>query len=116
VGWGINLAHQGTVIFATWFTYGQDGKPWWLVLLADQTAPNVFSGPVSTVTGSAYDAPAFDPAHSIDTAIGSATLTFADGNHATFQYTLNDPSQNKAVAQTKAITRQVFAEPGTVCQ
>ena len=25
-GWGINLAHQGDVIFATWFTYDAAGK------------------------------------------------------------------------------------------
>ena len=26
-GWGINFAHQSDTIFATWFTYGADGKP-----------------------------------------------------------------------------------------
>ena len=26
-GWGINLAHQGDTIVATWSTYGADGKP-----------------------------------------------------------------------------------------
>ena len=25
-GWGINFAHQGDVIFATWFTYDLTGK------------------------------------------------------------------------------------------
>jgi hypothetical protein len=35
-------------------------------------------------------------------AVGTATLTFADGNNGTFAYTVN------GVSQTKAITRQVF--------
>ena len=26
-GWGINFAHQGDIIFATWFTYDAAGKP-----------------------------------------------------------------------------------------
>ncbi len=30
-GWGINFAHQGDIIFATWFTYDAGGKPWWLI-------------------------------------------------------------------------------------
>jgi hypothetical protein len=39
-----------------------------------------------------------------------ATLTFADGNNATFAYTVN------GIAQNKAITREVFSGSGTVCQ
>ncbi|TMG87516.1 MAG: hypothetical protein E6H78_01000, partial [Betaproteobacteria bacterium] len=27
-GWGINFAHQGDTIFATWFTYDLTGKAW----------------------------------------------------------------------------------------
>jgi hypothetical protein len=38
------------------------------------------------------------------------TLTFTDGNNATFAYTVNGESQSKA------ITRQIFVSPGTVCQ
>ncbi len=36
-GWGINFAHQGDVIFATWFTYDLTGKAWWLSMTADKT-------------------------------------------------------------------------------
>jgi hypothetical protein len=42
--------------------------------------------------------------------VGTATLSFANGNAGSFAYTVN------GVAQTKAITRQVFRTPGTVCQ
>jgi hypothetical protein len=42
--------------------------------------------------------------------VGTVTLTFADGNHASFAYTVN------AVSQTKQITREIFRAPGTVCQ
>ena len=33
-GWGVNLAHQGDIIFATWFTYDVAGKAWWLSMSA----------------------------------------------------------------------------------
>jgi hypothetical protein len=33
-GWGINFAHQGDVIFATWFTYDVNGKAMWLTMSA----------------------------------------------------------------------------------
>ena len=109
-GWGINLTHQGDIIFATWFTYGADGKPLWLIVEARRKAGNVFAGPVSTVTGPPFNAVPFAPAQVTETIVGAATFTFADGNKATFAYTVGD------VAQTKPITRQVFAAPGTVCR
>ena len=43
-GWGINFAHQGDVIFATWFTYDVNGKAWWLTMTASKTAEGVYSG------------------------------------------------------------------------
>ena len=108
-GWGINFTHQGDLIFATWFTYGFDGKPLWLIVTAQRTAGNVFSGPVATVTGPPFNAVPFDPAKVAETVVGAATFTFADGNNATFAYSVN------GIVQTKPITRQVFVAPGTVC-
>ena len=37
-GWGINFAHQGPQLFATWYTYGTTDQPMWLSVLATQTA------------------------------------------------------------------------------
>src|SRR5687767_9491193 len=31
-GWGLNITHQGSIIFATWFTYDRQGNGMWLVL------------------------------------------------------------------------------------
>jgi len=109
-GWGINFTHQGDTIFATWFTFGLDGNPLWLVVSAVKTAPNVYAGVLyKAVSGPAFNAVPFDPAKVIGTPAGGVTLTFADGNNATFTYSVD------GIAQTKSITRQVFAPPGTVC-
>lgn len=43
-----------------------------------------------------------------------ATLTFVNGNSGTFAYTVN--STNGLISQSKPITQQVFAVPGTACQ
>jgi hypothetical protein len=101
-GWGINFAHQDDVIFATWFTHDLNGKAWNLSMTAFQTGPNTFSGTLYQTSGPPLDAVPFDPARVQRMAVGSATLTFADGNNGTFAYTVN------GIAQTKAITRQVF--------
>ena len=110
-GWGINFTHQGNIIFATWFTYDLTGKAWWLFSVAAETAvPKVYSGEVKTAVGPPFNADPFDPNAVIRTAVGNATITLTDGNHARFDYTVN------GVTQTKNLTRQVFVQPGTVCQ
>jgi hypothetical protein len=109
-GWGVNFTHQGDTIFATWFTYDLDGTPMWLVATAPKTASATYSGALYRTTGPAFNAVPFNPASVVPTDVGTATLTFTDGNTGTFAYTVN------GVSQAKAITRQVFQNPGTVCQ
>jgi predicted dienelactone hydrolase len=108
-GWGINLTQQGSTIFATWFTYDHNGKPLWLSVTATPQS-GAYVGTLYQASGPAYDTVPFNPANVALMPVGSAALTFADGNSATFAYTAF------GVSQSKAITRQVFQNPGTVCQ
>ncbi len=101
-GWGINFAHQGDIIFATWFTYDSAGKAWWLTMTANKTAANTYSGTLYQTKGPAFSAVPFSPNQVTATAVGSGTLTFTDTSTGTFAYTVNGGSQ------TKAITREVF--------
>ena len=114
-GWGINLTHQGDIIFASWFTFDHDRTPMWLVVQANKTAPGTYTGTqVYRLTGPAFNAVPFPAIGSIGgptgTIVGTASFSFSDGNSAMFSYTVN------GVTQTKAITREVFTSPGTVCQ
>jgi hypothetical protein len=109
-GWGVNFTQQGDVIFATWFTYDTDGGPLWLSVTANRSAAGVYTGTLNRTTGPAFNALPFDPGRVVVTAVGTATLTFANGNAGSFAYTVN------GVSQSKAITRQVLRTPGTVCR
>ena len=110
-GWGLNIAHQGDVLFATWFTYGANGQPLWLVASEmRKTAEGVYGGALYRTSGPFYGAQPWDPASVTVTPVGNATLTFGGNNAATFAYTV------EGVAGSKAITRQVFAEPASVCR
>jgi len=64
-------------------------------------------------TGARFDA--IDPVVVRSTKVGTATLAFADGDNATFAYTIEGVAAG-AVKRTKAITRTVFVPPGTVCR
>ena len=113
-GWGINLAQQGSTIFATWFTYDSTRKPWWLVAQLDAETANIYSGPVYTLTGPPFNSLPFPPIGSpggaVETEVGSALLYFTNGNAATFSYDVN------GVKQIRSVTRQLFAPPAfTMC-
>jgi hypothetical protein len=111
-GWGINFAHQGDTIFASWFTYDLTGKGTWLVMTASKTAPNTYTGALLQGTGPAFDAVPFPPLGSPGGATvsglgGTGTITFRDPNNATFAYTLG------GISQSKAITRELIGPQPT---
>ncbi len=60
-GWGVNLTHQGTTIFVTWFTYDANRNPLWLSATLPQTAPKTYSGTLLRTGGQAFNAVPFDP-------------------------------------------------------
>ena len=110
-GWGLNVTHQGDTLFITWFTYGPDGKGMWLVgSNIARTSNGVYSGTLYRTVGPAWSQQPWNPSMVALTPVGTATLTFADAGTGTFAYTVN------GISQTKTITRQVFADPPTVCQ
>jgi len=53
-GWGINFAHQGDIIFATWFTYGLESKATWLSVTAPKTATKTYTGTLYRTSGPAF--------------------------------------------------------------
>jgi len=110
-GWGVNIAHQGDVLFATWFTYDASGRPLWLVMSSGtRIAPGTYSGTVHRTTGPAFSANPWNPSLVAYAQVGSATFSFSDANNGTFEYTVN------GISQSKPITRYVFSSPTTVCQ
>ena len=110
-GWGINLAHQGDIIFATWFTYNNSGAPVWLVSDALRRQANgSYTGPVYLTTGRRpQDINGTDAIIAADNA-GTLTLTFQDGERATMAYTVAGTSGSKS------ITRQVWSSPLSLCR
>jgi hypothetical protein len=109
-GWGLNITHQGEILFATWFTYDLDGSGMWLVAPeARRTTGNTYAGPLYRTTGPAFSTTPFDPARIASSQVGSITLSFSGASAGTFAYTVN------GVSQSKSITRQVFGTTVPTC-
>ena len=81
-----------------------------------QTGPNDVCGALLLTGGPAFNAVPFDPNRITRTPAGTATFTFTDGNTGTFNYNVDLGDGVNKATQSKAITRQVFRAPGTVCR
>ncbi len=110
-GWGLNITHQGDILFATWFTYGADGTGMWLVIPdARRSGVETFTGPIYRTRGNAFNSAPWNVNSVVVTQVGTVTLTFTDSNTGIFAYTVD------GITQTKPITRQVYGTPTSLCQ
>lgn len=101
-GWGVNIAQQGDTLFATWFIYGANREPYWIVMPGTSrlnTGANVYRGDLYQTRGTPFATVPFVPISDV-TSVGTATFTFTDARTATLTYTVNGQSV------TKSITRQ----------
>ena len=105
-GWGINLDHQGNIIFATLFTYDETGAPMWLVMSrGERQADGSYAGLLHRTTGPPFNTVPWRAVGAVE--VGAMRLVFSGANDATLTYTYN----GRAV--TKSITRQLFKKAPT---
>jgi hypothetical protein len=103
-GWGINLNHQGNIIFATLFTYDDDGAPMWLVMSrGERQADGTYSGALHRTSGPPFNAVPWRPVSAIE--VGAMRLAFAGPEEATLTYSVDGRTV------VKGITRQNFKAP-----
>jgi len=110
-GWGVNIAHQGDIFFATLFTYDASGNGMWLVMPSGQkTSVGAYSGQLFRTRGPAFNASPWVLPPNPNELVGNMTFSFTDGNTGTLTYTVN------GVSVTKSIQRQVFGNLRTDCE
>ena len=111
-GWGLNINHQGSIVFATLFTYESTGQPMWLVMSNGnrQSDGRTFTGDLFRTTGPAFNANPFTPiGPSNVTNVGTMSITFNGTNSATLNYSFTGSPV------TKSIVRQEFGSRAANC-
>ena len=101
-GWGLAITQHGATIFVAWYTYDAAGKPTWYAIPSCPIAGNKCQGDIARASGGQPLSQPWRGGVKL-TSAGSATITFADNDHATLDFTLD------GVAGHKAITRNVFS-------
>ena len=109
-GWGVQVAHQDTTLFATFFGYDSAGIARWLVMpQGREVAPGRYAGDVYSTRGPTYDTIPWSPSQVSIQLEGRAEFTFTGYSDGAF--TLTGPG----LSERKSITRQVFAAYPTAC-
>lgn len=98
-GWGVNFVQSPGFIFATFFVYGQDGKPTWVVASLYQAGAGSYSGIVYRCVGTWYGAP-WVPGNASCTPAGDAQFVAQSVTRGSFTYRID------AVQVAKTIERQ----------
>jgi hypothetical protein len=107
-GWGLNISHQGNILFGTLYTYGPDGKGvWYSMSKGVKQADGSYLGDLAITTGPAFNASPWNAASVRATAVGQMRLAFTDDNNGTLTYSVG------GAQVTKPITKLNFAGPPT---
>jgi hypothetical protein len=109
-GWGVNLTHQGDILFATLFTYAASGAAQWVVASSvARQSDGSYTGKLYRTTGTAFNLINGTKSSQSVAEVGSITLRFSNGENGVMTYTLDGASG------TKNISRQVFGSTVNVC-
>jgi hypothetical protein len=105
-GWGLNIAHQGSNLFLTFYIFGNDGRPTFVTALltrqgANTTPPVTFTGQTVVSGGTFYGSP-WNPSNVTARVAGTATFTANTATTGTLTYTID------GVTVVKQIERYAF--------
>jgi hypothetical protein len=100
-GWGVNVDHQGNVLFATLFNYDTDGSPTWLVMSGGTRQPDgSYFGALYSTTGPPFNAVPWG-SYTLNE-VGTMRFTFSSESAGVLTYTY------RGSTVTKTITRIAF--------
>jgi hypothetical protein len=86
-GWGVGISHQGNRLFATWYVYGDDGEPMWIIMpdsVLETTTAGATIRPLAR--GDIYTTRGNPDGTYTSTKVGTASIFFRDLNRAEILY------------------------------
>ncbi|HET7731512.1 MAG TPA: hypothetical protein VFK48_15925 [Usitatibacter sp.] len=108
-GWGLDIAHEGDMLFATLFTYDAGGRnTWYFAPEMPLQRDGTYAGWLHAATGPWFGAAQPGPARPRE--VGRMTLRFADGEHGRLAYTIDGRLVEKD------ITRYAFGASAGWCR
>ncbi len=108
-GFGVNVTHQGSVLFVAWYTYGSAGEVLWLTMAASRQEDGRYEGPITRFTGQSFDLIDGQQAFNESAEIGVGEILATEDAGISFRYQIGD------IDQTRELQRFAFVEQPPVC-
>jgi hypothetical protein len=108
-GHGVNVAHQGSILFVAWYVYAADGKLLWLVSAATRQADGRYVGPIASFRGQPYNLINNTQANTQDTPRGEVRVALGSDGRLDFGYTID------GITQTRRFDKAALVADPTTC-
>ena len=108
-GYGVNVVHQGSILFVAWYTYGADGKVLWLLTAATRQPNGTYTGQINTFNGQPFNQISNAQAWTATSVVGNASLSLGTDGKLDFGYTVN------GITQAKRLERLAFVANPPAC-
>ena len=113
-GWGINLNHQGNIIFGTLFTYDAGQGIWLILSRGDRQPDGSYQGILYRTSGPAFNATPFTPITAANlTEVGRMRLAFSGESSGTLTYNVGSRTVTKNIFKQTFGTQPVCKLSGT---
>ena len=108
-GHGVNVVHQGSILFVAWYTYGSDGKVHWLISAASRQADGRYIGAINSFNGQPFNLINNAQANTQTNPRGEARLSLGTDGKLDFGYTID------GFTQTRRLEKAVFVANPPTC-
>ena len=113
-GWGLNLNHQGNIIFGTLFTYDAGQGIWLILSRGERQADGSYQGILYRTTGPAFNANPFTPITLANlTEVGTMRLVFSGSDNGTLTYNVGTRTVIKNISKQTFATQPTCTFSGT---
>jgi hypothetical protein len=108
-GHGVNIVHQGSILFVAWYVYGADGKVLWMVAAPTRQADGRYIGPINSFNGQPFNQINNAQANTQTNPRGEVRLSLTADGKLDFGYTIDN------ITQTRRLEKAVFVDNPPVC-
>lgn len=108
-GHGVNVVHQGSILFVAWYVYGSDGKVLWMVAAASRQADGRYIGAINSFNGQPFNLINNAQANTQTNARGEVRLSLTSDGKLDFAYTIDNITQTRRLEKAVSSPIRLFA-------
>ena len=102
-GHGLNVVHQGSILFAAWYVFGADGKVLWMITAATRQADGRYVGDINSFDGVPFNQINNAQSNTTTHPRGQARISIGSDGKLDFDYTIDNISQARRLERAALV-------------